>query len=200
MTINRTNESVSVPMYLEEGVDVRAYGLDPDDIKTITIGGRKIRVIYIKCEPEQKEGLMKIFWHRVNMDGKSARQARCTVQGKYGSIRCPENRKCSKCEYGRSLDCKSGSVVSLDAMLEDSTFEPADNCSPEDDVVTDIFVNELIDYLEDVRPGYGQVFRLLFTGITNRREIGEILGIPTGTAKEWVTKVRKLAEEYYFDR
>ena len=66
--------------------------------------------------------------------------------------------------------------------------------------MTDIFVRELIDYLEDVRPGYGQVFRLLFTGITNRREIGEILGIPTGTAKERVTKVRKLAEEYYFGR
>ena len=194
------NESVNVPMYIEEGVDVREYGLDPDDIKTLTIGGRKIRVIYIKCEPEQKEGLLKIFWHRVNMDGKSARQSRCTVKGKYGSIRCPENRKCSECEYGRSLDRKSGSVVSLDAMLKDGAFEPVDNRNPEDDVVTDIFVNELFDYLEEVRPGYGQVFRLLFTGITNRREISEILGIPTGTAKEWVTKVRKLAEDYYFSR
>ena len=97
------NESVSVPMYIEKGVDVRAYGLDPDDIRTITIGGRKIRVIYIKCDSEQKDGLMKIFWHRVNMDKRPARESRCPVQGKYGSIRCPENRKCSECEYGMSL-------------------------------------------------------------------------------------------------
>ena len=190
MTSRNANEYVTVPMYLEEGVDVRDYGLDPGDLRTITIGGRKIRVIYIRCESEQKDGLMKIFWHRVNMDTQAVRRSRCMVPGKHGPIRCPESRKCSECEHSRS-----GSTLSLDDML----YEPADSYIPQDDVAEDLFISELIAYLEDVRPGYGQVFRLLFTGITNRREIGEILGIPTGTAKDWVTKVRKLAEEYYMN-
>ena len=128
---------------------------------------------------------------------KPARESRCTVKGKHGLIRCPESNKCCECEYGASLEHKSSSTVSLDALLEDVAYEPADYSIPQEDRLIELLLEELIDYLEEIHPGYGSVFHLLCDGITNRREIGETLGVPTGTIKDWVPKIRRLAEEYY---
>lgn len=198
MSKNLTNEFVTAPLYVEKGVDIKDFGLDPKDIKTIRIGNRKIKVIYIQCPPEQKDALMKIFWHRVNMDKKSARESRCTVQGKYGPIRCPESRKCSECEYGQSLDRKNCSTVSLDALRENDSYEPADQRIPQEEAMIELFLEEMIEYLEEIHHGYGSAFKLMYDGVTNRREIGKALGVPTGTIKDWIPKIRKLAEDFYF--
>lgn len=83
------------------------------------------------------------------------------------------------------------------ALLEAGAYEPADYSIPQEDRLIELLLEELIDYLEEFHPGYGSVFHLLCDGLTNRREIGETLGVPTGTIKDWVPKIRRLAEEYY---
>lgn len=183
---------VEVPMYLEEGVDVRSYGLDPRDIRTIKIGSRKIKVIYVQTESEKKDALMSLFWERVNEYNKDARSRRCMIEGKYGPIRCPESNKCSECER-----IKDGSILSLDQLLMDSAFEPADTNDIETEIIYEEFLADLIDYLEDIHPNYGRVFKLLYDGITVRHRIAEVLDIPTGTIKDWVPKIKSLAQAFY---
>ena len=55
-------------------------------------------------------------------------------------------------------------------------------------------LDDLLDYLGSFK-GKETTFRMLYDGLTTK-EIADELGVPWSTAKDQITKVRKLAQEH----
>ncbi len=66
----------------------------------------------------------------------------------------------------------------------------------EADAIALAMLDDLLDYLGSFKgKAYQATFQMLYDGLTTK-EIAEELGIPWSTAKDQITKVRKLAKEH----
>jgi len=86
-------------------------------------------------------------------------------------------------------------MESLEKMAEDLSYEPEASGSMEDDVVTEMLLEELILYLDKVKPGYGGIFRMLYDGYESS-DIQKKYDLKKSTANYQIRRIRELAAEY----
>jgi len=86
-------------------------------------------------------------------------------------------------------------MESLEKMAEDLSFEPGTSGSMEDDVTAEMLLEELIRYLDGVKPGYGGIFRMLYEGYESA-DIQKEYDLKKSTANYQIRRIRELAAKY----
>ena len=137
-----------------------------------------------------------------NFDGKKNTQhvgicedwdGRCMVKGKNGKlIRCPECNRCEDCERSSEVCRERNKTASL-SFLVDEGAEPATEGAFEDGIIYETILEDLIAMLNEVKPKYGRIFRLLYDGAT-QQEMADELGIKQRTVSDDIKKIRSLVQ------
>lgn len=131
------------------------------------------------------------------------RAKRCLLpNGKGGFIHCSESNSCSNCKAKEADNFVTNLPLSLNRLVEaetedDKVIDIADSVADtEADAIALAMLDDLLDYLGSFKgKAYQATFQMLYDGLTTK-EIAEELGVPWSTAKDQITKVRKLAIEH----
>lgn len=198
MTINRTVsdgfEKVFIPMDKEE-VLKRGYKVERKKIGIKVVEGFYTEVPSTFAKEYNR---MQEAEYRAELRAK-----RCLIpNGKGGFFHCPESNSCSNCKAKESDTFVTNLPLSLNRLTEaeaedDKVIDIADSIADtEADAIALAMLDDLLDYLGSFKgKAYQTTFRMLYDGLTTK-EIADELGVPWSTAKDQITKVRKLAQEH----
>lgn len=101
---------------------------------------------------------------------RKEREKRCFISnGRGGTKRCTGD--CSKCDKQRT-----GSVLSLDSLTEESGFEPSDTIDISELVADKLLFKELYEALEELDPDSRSIMKLYAVG-KSEREIADAIGL-----------------------
>lgn len=198
MTINRTVsdgfEKVFIPMDKKE-VLKRGYKVERKKIGINVVDG-----IYTDAPAvfAKEYNRMQEAEYRAELRAK-----RCLIpNGSGGFIHCPESNSCSNCKAKEADKFVTNLPLSLNRLTEaetedDKVIDIADSVADtEADAIAIAMLDDLLDYLGTFKgKAYQAVFQMLYDGFTTK-EIADELGVPWSTAKDQITKVRKLAQEH----
>lgn len=130
------------------------------------------------------------------------REKRCLISdGKGGFIRCPECNHCNKCEKRLEFNFTTNKPVSLEKLTQGDTedaktIDIEGRYESQTDILSRIILEDLIQYLGTFEgKQYDLIFKMLYDQ-HGTKEIADELGLAWSTAKDAITKVRKLAQEY----
>ncbi|ABZ85440.1 hypothetical protein HM1_2931 [Heliomicrobium modesticaldum Ice1] len=99
---------------------------------------------------------------------RKEREKRCVISnGKGGIKRCTGD--CSKCEKQRT-----GSILSLDSLTEESGFEPSDPIDIAELIADKLLFEELYAALEELDPDNRRIMELFSIGKSEREIAAEI--------------------------
>lgn len=115
----------SIPMEVTAET-IRDFGIDPKDVKTVKMRGRKFRCIFVPATKEQFLAYIK----SLELEWKHEERAgRCRVKGKSGKlIRCPESNKCEDCPRGKVVIKEMNKPASMEFLVEKNS-EPSEQSS-----------------------------------------------------------------------
>lgn len=179
------------------GAAIKA-GYKKSDVSYQLIGNRKLPCVMVKGTEDQRKNYIRLLDNERKAED---REKRCLISdGKGGYIMCPECNKCNECKKRQSLEFDINRPLSLDKLVEgdsddDRTFDVPGVTDVEGDAIVFATPDMLIEHLSKLSKEYGHIFEMLFDhwGV---KEIAEELNIPWSTAKDRITKVQKLAQEY----
>lgn len=101
---------------------------------------------------------------------RKEREKRCVISdGRGGTKRCTED--CRKCNKQRT-----GTILSLDGLTEESGFEPADSVDIAELVADKLLLEELYAALEELDPDNRRIMALFANG-KSEREIAADIGL-----------------------
>jgi len=101
---------------------------------------------------------------------RKEREKRCMISdGKGKTKRCTDD--CSKCDKQRS-----GTILSLDGLAEESCFEPADSVDIAELVAGKLLLEELFAALDELDPDNRRIMALFANG-KSEREIAADIGL-----------------------
>ena len=197
MTTKEKNQ-ILIPMVttIEAALD---YGYSMNDIRLWRIGNRMCTVVLIPGTKEQYDSYLSSFSKEFKAEDCDKR---CQISdGKGHAIRCPESNKCKDCPFYHSIDkIDYGTLTFSDLSWtnEDGIEEAYEPITPEGYSSAERYLEllqELMRYVEAIRPEYALVVKLLSDGLT-RREIAKELGVPKSTVIDWVKKIQELTLKF----
>ena len=200
MTTNEKKQ-ILIPMVttIEAALD---YGYSMNDIRQWRIGNRMCTVVLIPGTKEQYNSYLSSFFKESKAED---RDKRCQISdGKGHAIRCPESNKCKDCPFYHSIDKKDYGTLTFSDLSwtnEDGIEEAYEPIAPEGYSSAERYLEllqELMRYVEAIRPEYALVVKLLSDGLT-RREIAKELGVPKSTVIDWVKKIQELTLKFMED-
>ena len=187
----------SIPMEVTAET-IRDFGIDPKDVKTVKMRGRKFKCIFVPATKEQYLAYMQPLeaeWKQDECEG------RCQVKGKSGKlVRCPESNKCENCKYGKTVVKEINKPASMKYLAE-KNFDPSFD-DFEDGVLYDVILKSLIQRLTSINPAYGDIFQMMYDQRT-QKAMEEELGIPQRTLSDYIKKIRSILKpvaKKIFDR
>ncbi len=183
------SKKFQVPMIVSDDV-IHDFGIKPGDIHRKRIGDRWYRVVMIDADEATYRAYMSPIWAEIK---RNDREGRCLVSGKNGKlIRCPESKKCEDCE--RYVDvCKEMNRPASLQFLVESGGDPATDDSFEDDAIYEAILEDLIQMLDEIDPVYGSIFRLLYSG-ASQKEMAEALDMKPRTISDYVRRIREIVQ------
>ena len=185
----KQDKQYQIPMIVTDEI-IRDFGIKPEDITWQRIGNRKCRVALVNATEEVYRAYMEPVWTQIKRED---RDGRCRVKGKNGKlIRCPESNRCENCERFSEVCRERNKTASL-SFLVDEGAEPAAEGSFEDNILYETILEDLIAMLSEIKPKYGQIFRLLYDGAT-QQEMADELGIKQRTVSDDIKKIRSLVQ------
>lgn len=185
----KQDKKYQIPMAVTDEV-IRDFGIKPKDVTWRRIGNRKCRVVMVDATETEYKAYMEPIWAEIKRED---RDGRCMVDGKNGKlIRCPKCNRCEECERSSEMCREKNKAASL-SFLVDEGAEPAAEGSFEDDILYETILEDLIAMLNEVKPKYGRIFRLLYDGAT-QQEMADELGIKQRTVSDDIKKIRSLVQ------
>ncbi|MCC8073671.1 MAG: hypothetical protein LIO62_06050 [Clostridiales bacterium] len=178
-----------IPMEVTEEV-IRDFGIKREEVVFKKIGNRKCQVIMVDATETLYKAYMEPIWsEQKRMD----REKRCLVSGKSGKlIRCPESNRCENCRYASKVCLEKNRPASISFLVAEG-IEPAAIYSFEDEADNQMFLDNIICILSDINPKYGEIFELLYDGIS-QQEIADELGMKQRTVSDYVKKIRAIVQ------
>lgn len=200
MTNKTTNNQQLIDVYMPiSREDAKAMGYKTSDIVVRHIGVKNVTCIKTQGKPEFVEQYNRML---ENEQRAEFREKRCLVSDKKGGfIRCPECNRCDKCEKRLEFNFTTNKPVSLEKLTqgdteEDKTIDIEGRYESQSDILSQIILEDLIQHLGTFEgKQYDCIFKMLYNQ-HGTKEIADELGLAWSTAKDAITKVRKLAQEY----
>lgn len=198
--VNVTNKQQLIDVYMPiSREEAKAMGYKPSELVVRHIGIKNVTCIKVQGTPEFAEQYNRIL---ENEQRAEYREKRCLISdGKGGFIRCPECNHCNNCEKRLEFNFTTNKPVSLEKLTqgdteEDKTIDIEGRYESQTDILSRIILEELIQYLGTFEgKQYDLIFKMLYDK-HGTKEIADELGLAWSTAKDAITKVRKLAQEY----
>ena len=185
----KQDKQYQIPMVVTNET-IRDFGIKPEDVTWRRIGNRKCRVVMVDATEEEYKAYMEPIWTEIKCED---RDGRCMIKGKNGKlIRCPECNRCEDCERSSEVCRERNKTASL-SFLVDEGAEPATEGAFEDGIIYGTILEDLITMLNEVKPKYGRIFRLLYDGAT-QQEMADELGIKQRTVSDDIKKIRSLVQ------
>ena len=149
---------------------------------------------------------MEGFWKEKDAYLESTRKKRCLILNSKGEyIRCPKCNKCEGCERSEK-DLYLSRYISLDKFMDDnndndtncSGWEPTDNTSTENSVLSLMMIDDLINEVSLKYPEAKAVFSLLMDDPQISNALKQVdLKKGKSQAYEYVKKIQAYAKELY---
>lgn len=185
----KQDKQYQIPMVVTNET-IRDFGIKPEDVTWRRIGNRKCRVVMVDATEEEYKAYMEPIWTEIKCED---RDGQCMIKGKNGKlIRCPECNRCEDCERSSEVCRERNKTASL-SFLVDEGAEPATEGAFEDGIIYETILEDLIAMLNEVKPKYGRIFRLLYDGAT-QQEMADELGIKQRTVSDDIKKIRSLVQ------
>ena len=185
----KQDKQYQIPMVVTNET-IRDFGIKPEDVTWRRIGNRKCRVVMVDATEEEYKAYMEPIWTEIKCED---RDGRCMIKGKNGKlIRCPECNRCEDCERSSEV-CRERNKTESLSFLVDEGAEPATEGAFEDGIIYETILEDLIAMLNEVKPKYGRIFRLLYDGAT-QQEMADELGIKQRTVSDDIKKIRSLVQ------
>lgn len=192
-----------------DGLRKKGDGINPDNIETWHLGGRKILVGFIPVKKEVAEAAIKGFWDDMNSYIEATRKKRCLIpDGKGGFVRCPREKKCCECDNAADPDMFTSYELSLDEFMKkdeesgEGSWDPtgiANVGSDTESIVSlRITLAELINDLANLDPEMAKCITLLSEGYKKKEVIDALaLNLKKSQAYAFIEKCQKKAKEIY---
>ena len=165
-------------------------------IRYVKIGYKRHPCILAQVPEEFAHKYMQIEWAEIKAEERSER---CLVEdGRGGYIYCPESNKCACCEKFGHFDFDNFRPASLDAMYDETEYEPAADHADLFDDTTEV-MEMLVQRLTEIKPKFGAIFQELLNGNQRPLRIAEALGLGKSQTYDDVDRVRALAEKLYLE-
>ena len=178
-----------------DGADPSMYGYDPELIVFSKVGNRRCRRYLTPVKEGTKNALMRSEWAEIK---KEERSHRCMIPGKNGGMIVCSNKSCYGCENAYRKET-SGREVSLDALQENSNWDPAmegeDSNSPEMIVCADMVEEQFNEYLAGIQDDLAKVDKMNRAGCPIS-EISEALGVKDRTVYYDLKRIEKYREQF----
>lgn len=191
---------------IRDGIRKRNEGIIEDNFETWNIRGRKILVGFTAIHKDQVESYMEGFWKEKDAYLESTRKKRCLILNSKGEyIRCPKCNKCEGCERSEK-DQYLSRYISLDKFMDDNSddntnrsgWEPTDNTSTENSVLSLIMIDNLINEVSLKYPEAKAIFSLLMDDPQISNALKQVdLKKGKSQAYEYVKKMQAYAKELY---
>lgn len=163
-------------------------------IRYVKIGYKRHPCILAQVPEEFAHKYMQIEWAEIKAEERSER---CLVEdGRGGYIYCPESNKCACCEKFGHFDFDNFRPASLDAMYDETEYEPAADHADLFDDTTEV-MEMLVQRLTEIKPKFGAIFQELLNGNQRPLRIAEALGLGKSQTYDDVDRVRALAAKLY---
>lgn len=159
-----------------DGADAEMYSYDPDLIVYPKVGDKRRRSYIVPVKEEAGSSMMRDDWAE---NKREERLHRCLIPGKDGRPIVCRGRSCYGCENACMKE-SSGRLVSLDAMQENSHWDPAlegdDSRNPETIVMEDEIEKEFCKYLAGIQEKLMVIYQMDRDGYSVA-DICKVLGI-----------------------
>ena len=167
-------------------------------VSYVKIGYRKYPCIIGEVPESAAKTYMRMEWADVKAE---ERNTRCLIpDGNGGFIRCPEKNKCICCKKVRDFDFDAMHPASLEALSEESDFEPEAPAGEEsDEDAANEMMSVLVQRLWEICPRYADIFREMLGGEDSPLRISRALNLGKSQTYIDVKEVRKLAQRIYFE-
>ena len=166
-------------------------------------------VLFIQfCNHSFKDfiNLTGAFWKEKDAYLESTRKKRCLILNSKGEyIRCPKYNKCEVCERSEK-DQYLSRYISLDKFMDDNSdddtnrsgWEPTDNTSTENSVLSLMMIDDLINEVSLKYPEAKAIFSLLMDDPQISNALKQVdLKKGKSQAYEYVKKMQAYAKELY---
>lgn len=185
-------------------------GVSRKDLRTKRVCNRTEKVVYVRGSKELYDKVMREYSSEFKGD---ERDRRCLVNGRDGKlIRCPKEivdpltgekkrNSCKDCPYYYSLDKQDYYMVPFADLAivkddgEEIEFEPGmEEMMPESDRYLKI-LEELIDYVSEINPLYGEIIRMKEQGV-GQVDIAGKIGKSQPSVAAYLKTLRPIVEEF----
>lgn len=165
-------------------------------VKSVRIGAKHYPCIFVEVPESDARQYLQMEWADVKAQERSER---CRIEDGYGGTKmCPECNKCFNCPKLGSFNFDTNQPVSLDALFEESGFEPVSPQCDQFDETSDI-LTMLLETLKKINPEYAQIFTEIYNGNERPLSIARALGVAKTQIYAKVPRVRELAAKLYHE-
>lgn len=131
----------------------------------------------------------KVVWTKIGNKKVRAFMVPCTEEQYYEYMR-PLWREDKNAQNRAAME-------SLEKMAEELDFDPKATCSTENSAVENIFLEALIDHLNNIGSEYGDIFKMIYDG-GKTEVVQKEFGLKKSTAIHRIKRARELAAEFSF--
>lgn len=178
------------PMDIDD-VDLGMYGYDPDLVVYSMVGNKRRRSYLVPAPEKVRKAVLRSDWAESKQE---ERQCRCMITGKDGRPVVCSRKSCYGCENAYQKGT-AGRLVSLDALQEDSHWDPAALCddfnTPERIIVSNSVEDQFVEELQGIQEKLAKIYVMDRVGYSIP-EISKALGVTERT----IYNDRKRIEEY----
>jgi len=197
-TVRTAPQHVEIYMPIDRK-DTRTMELDPGRLSIRHIRVKNVLCYRLPGTPDFAEAYERLLETEARAE---SREKRCLLPDRHGGlVRCPAENSCKDCEKCLDAGFTTNHPLSYEKLTQgdsedDRILELPDRSEFMEDVHSSMLLENLTAYLATFPdPSYVPILRLLYEQY-EIREIAARLGIPWSTAKDRVTRVRKILQEY----
>lgn len=217
VTVNESNEKGRMPYdnrEVKEGevlvpmmaTPERIEGLDVDkrNLRTWRGAGRLYTVMFYPVPKEFRNEAMRQFNAELNEYLGKNRDARCLIPQEDGTVKvCPKKNgdnhcACKDCPYNGVLERQDKTEVSLEALMEESEYEPATSPSAEEEYMLAAMLEELLEELNEKYPKEAEIVNMLLDDV-DKEAIFERLGLKKSQGYNLIKSAEKHVRKFIYD-
>lgn len=179
-------ETYLIPMEVTRET-IKDYSIKKEDVVPAKIGNKIVSAIMVPATKEQYEAYMRPIWAEMK---REERARRCMISNGNGKLkRCEKD--CKSCEK-----MKDGAPLSLDSFYEETELEFEElSANQLDIIITDFFLDDLIEMLHQQNPDFAVIFKMLYDEKT-QREIAKLIDKPQTTVNYMIKCIRKILQQH----
>ena len=183
------------PIEIKDKADMNHYGITIEDCRYLHLGSSQRLLVYFFKTTNR--AFAEAQWEYINnVHSRGYSSTRCMVPGQRKAfVRCRDTNKCSECPYGRTLETKQASLVSLDDLVE-SGYEPEAADSVEQQAVAKMEYAEIRARMDAEDPRIARVLEakvLLGDTVT---KIAADLGVSEPRVYQLLRRAKEIGREY----